>query len=198
MLAEQLIERRRAFHKKIAERARYVPQSEEIDISGRLERIKAERFGNDPEERRPWRCPVRPPSPEEWRTWAIAARNRYHYRRASVADIRREVAEVWGLTVSELVSDNRTKKYVRARGVAFWLAYRCTRFSLPQLGKEFGGRDHTTILHAVHEAPRRLMIPEVNEKARAAIAKLDLSAEKRAQLIAALDGEAPVLPEARR
>lgn len=62
--------------------------------------------------------------------------------------IAREVAKYFGLRVSEIRGPKRQQRVVRARGVAMLIARRITANSLDQIGKHFGGRDHTTVMHA--------------------------------------------------
>ena len=50
-----------------------------------------------------------------------------------------------------LLSDRRTASIVRPRQIAMWLVHKHTALSLPQIGRKFGGRDHTTVLHAVRK-----------------------------------------------
>ena len=69
----------------------------------------------------------------------------------SVHSIIKVVAEHHGLTRVELCSDRRFKRLVWPRQVAFWIANRCTRFSLQEIGRRFGNRDHTTVMHAVRK-----------------------------------------------
>lgn len=55
------------------------------------------------------------------------------------------------MTLAELRSPRRTAKVVRARQIAMYLAKKLTEQSLPEIGRRFGGRDHTTVLHAVRK-----------------------------------------------
>jgi hypothetical protein len=66
----------------------------------------------------------------------------------SILEIQVEVAKHFSLGVNELMAERRTAKIVRARQVACYLCRELTLFSLPVIGKKFGGRDHTTILYA--------------------------------------------------
>ncbi len=58
------------------------------------------------------------------------------------------VAEFFGLSVEELCSESRTRQLVNARQVAMYLVRELTDMSFPQIGKCFGGRDHSTVMHA--------------------------------------------------
>lgn len=62
--------------------------------------------------------------------------------------IQDAVARELGVSVDEMVSQRRTKKPVYARQIAMWFAKEKTVHSYPEIGDRFGGRDHTTVLHA--------------------------------------------------
>lgn len=64
-------------------------------------------------------------------------------------DIQKRVAEYYGLRLSDLRSTKRTRLIARPRQVAMFLSKTLTSTSLPMIGKSFGGRDHTTVIHAV-------------------------------------------------
>lgn len=66
----------------------------------------------------------------------------------SVRDIAAATAKHFALSLSDLRGASRRKTIVAARGVAMWLARQITGGSLEQIGEQFGGRDHTTVLHA--------------------------------------------------
>lgn len=70
--------------------------------------------------------------------------------------IRRIVARHYGLAVVDLVAERRTKVPTHARHVAMYLARTLTPFSLPRIGRFFGKRDHTTVLHACRRIARLL------------------------------------------
>lgn len=61
------------------------------------------------------------------------------------------VAKHYGIRVRDILSERRTADIVRPRQVAMWLCRRFTARSLPEIGRRFGGRDHTTVLHAVRK-----------------------------------------------
>lgn len=71
-----------------------------------------------------------------------------HARQVSIDEIQRVVAEHYRVTVSDMLSKGRSRTVVRPRHVAIFLAKELTNYSLPEIGKAFGGRDHTTVLHA--------------------------------------------------
>jgi len=66
----------------------------------------------------------------------------------SVENIQKTVAEYYKIRVADLLSPRRTRSITRPRQVAMALAKELTRHSLPEIGAAFGGRDHTTVLHA--------------------------------------------------
>ena len=66
----------------------------------------------------------------------------------SIANIKKVVAKHYNIRVNELDAKRRTRSVARPRQVAMALAKELTNHSLPEIGNEFGGRDHTTVLHA--------------------------------------------------
>ena len=74
---------------------------------------------------------------------------RSNERRVTIDDIQRKVAEHFNIKLGEMTSDRRARAVARPRQVAMYLAKLLTTRSLPQIGRKFGGRDHTTVMHAV-------------------------------------------------
>ena len=72
-------------------------------------------------------------------------------RRVRVEDIQKVVARHYNVSKNELLSNRRTRAIVRPRQIAMYLAKVLTPRSLPEIGRRFGGRDHTTVLHAVRK-----------------------------------------------
>jgi chromosomal replication initiator protein len=72
-------------------------------------------------------------------------------KRVRIEDIQRIVARQYNVSRSDLLSSRRTANVVRPRQVAMYLAKVLTLRSLPEIGRRFGGRDHTTVLHAVRK-----------------------------------------------
>jgi chromosomal replication initiator protein len=70
-------------------------------------------------------------------------------KRVTVDDIQKATSEHFGLKQADLISERRTRSVARPRQAAMWLAKQLTTRSLPDIGRRFGGRDHTTVLHAV-------------------------------------------------
>jgi len=72
----------------------------------------------------------------------------------SINRIQELVSERFGLSLTELCSDRRSQNIVYPRQVAMYLSRELTDSSLPKIGKEFGGRDHTTVIHATSKIAR--------------------------------------------
>ncbi len=72
-----------------------------------------------------------------------------HERRVTIEEIQRKVAEHWNLRLSDMSSARRARAVARPRQVAMYLAKQLTSRSLPEIGRKFGNRDHTTVIHAV-------------------------------------------------
>lgn len=75
-------------------------------------------------------------------------------RRVTVDEIQKTVAEHFGLKQADLLSERRTRAVARPRQIAMHLAKSLTTKSYPDIGRRFGGRDHTTVLHAVRTIDR--------------------------------------------
>jgi chromosomal replication initiator protein len=71
-----------------------------------------------------------------------------HNRQITLELIQKYVADYYKIKVAEMYSQKRTRAIARPRQVAMWLARELTPHSLPEIGEAFGGRDHTTVLHA--------------------------------------------------
>lgn len=71
-------------------------------------------------------------------------------RRGTIAEIQRIVADHFDIDRKDMFTTRRTKNVVLPRQIAMYLAKRLTVKSLPEIGRRFGGRDHTTVLHAVN------------------------------------------------
>jgi len=69
-------------------------------------------------------------------------------RKTSIEDIQRKTAEYYKLDIRDFHSPLRTRRVARPRQVAMYLSRELTMRSLPEIGRRFGGRDHTTVLHA--------------------------------------------------
>jgi chromosomal replication initiator protein len=71
-----------------------------------------------------------------------------HSQAITISNIQKTVADYYQLRLSDLLSMNRSRSLARPRQMAMALAKELTEHSLPEIGKAFGGRDHTTVLHA--------------------------------------------------
>jgi chromosomal replication initiator protein len=71
-----------------------------------------------------------------------------HSQSITVSNIQKTVADYYQLRLSDLLSMNRSRSLARPRQIAMALSKELTEHSLPEIGKAFGGRDHTTVLHA--------------------------------------------------
>ena len=70
-------------------------------------------------------------------------------RRVTIEDIQKRVAEHYNIRLADMYSARRARAVARPRQVAMYLAKQLTSRSLPEIGRKFGGRDHTTVMHAV-------------------------------------------------
>ncbi|WP_093312528.1 chromosomal replication initiator protein DnaA [Sphingomonas jatrophae] len=84
-------------------------------------------------------------------------------RRITIDEIQRKVSDHYRIRQAEMSSARRAREVARPRQIAMYLAKQLTPRSLPEIGRRFGGRDHTTVIHAVKQI----------EKLRAADAELD-------------------------
>ena len=72
-------------------------------------------------------------------------------RRVTIEEIQKRVAEHFNIRISDMHSPRRARSVARPRQVAMYLAKQLTTRSLPEIGRKFGGRDHTTVMHAVRK-----------------------------------------------
>ena len=72
-------------------------------------------------------------------------------RRVTIEEIQKRVAEHYNVRLSEMHSARRARAVARPRQVAMYLSKQLTSRSLPEIGRKFGGRDHTTVMHAVRK-----------------------------------------------
>ena len=72
-----------------------------------------------------------------------------HDRRVTIEEIQKRVAEHWNIRLADMSSARRARAVARPRQVAMYLAKQLTSRSLPEIGRKFGNRDHTTVMHAV-------------------------------------------------
>lgn len=89
--------------------------------------------------------------------------------RITIHAVQRAAARHFGVTRDELISERRTMPLVRYRQVAMFLTKQLTGRSLPEIGRQFGNRDHTTVLHAVRKITELLRHDPKTRDAVAAI-----------------------------
>lgn len=76
---------------------------------------------------------------------------RAHDRRVTVEEIQKRVAEHYNIRIADMSSARRARQVARPRQMAMYLSKALTSKSLPEIGRKFGGRDHTTVMHAVRK-----------------------------------------------
>ena len=89
------------------------------------------------------------------RTLADLVRSR-EARRVRIEDILRIVSRHYKVPRNDLLSSRRSRDVVRPRQIAMYLAKALTSRSLPEIGRRFGGRDHTTVLHSVRKVEQMM------------------------------------------
>lgn len=155
-LEQEIISRHKNFHAEIARRAALVPQKEERTYS-----IPNAPFGvkkvnpmlpvkkEAPVNREPlwWHC--------MWFADLIAMRAPREPGPPPVGYIQAVVARHFGVTKTDLISERRTQNVVLPRQIAMYLAKVMTTRSYPEIGRRFGGRDHTTVIHSVRKVGAR-------------------------------------------
>ncbi len=72
-------------------------------------------------------------------------------RKITIEEIQRKVAEHYNVRLSDMIGPKRVRTIARPRQVAMYLSKRLTSRSLPEIGRRFGGRDHTTIMHGIRK-----------------------------------------------
>jgi chromosomal replication initiator protein len=70
-------------------------------------------------------------------------------RRLTIEEIQQKVSEQFNIKLSDMLSENRSANFVKPRQIAMFLAKTLTSSSLPEIGRKFGGKDHTTVMYAV-------------------------------------------------
>jgi chromosomal replication initiator protein len=92
---------------------------------------------------------------------------RANQRRISIDEIQTQVAEHYRIRKAEMTSARRARDVARPRQVAMYLSKQLTPKSLPDIGRRFGGRDHTTVIHAVKQIEKlRACDPEIDAAVR--------------------------------
>jgi chromosomal replication initiator protein len=77
-------------------------------------------------------------------------------RRLSIEDIQKHVCEYYKIKMSDLLSSRRLQNIARPRQVAMYMSKILTTKSMPEIGRKFGGRDHTTVIHAVKKVQEQM------------------------------------------
>jgi chromosomal replication initiator protein len=77
-------------------------------------------------------------------------------RRIRIDEILKVIARHYGVSRSDLLSERRHRSVVWPRQIGMYLAKQLTSRSLPEIGRRFGGRDHTTVLHAIRKLETHL------------------------------------------
>jgi chromosomal replication initiator protein len=85
-------------------------------------------------------------------------------RRVTIEDIQRRVADHYNIRLADMSSPRRARAVARPRQVAMYLAKQLTTRSLPEIGRKFGGRDHTTVMHAVRKVEELKTNDEILEE----------------------------------
>jgi chromosomal replication initiator protein len=81
----------------------------------------------------------------------LADQLRASTRRITIDEIQKKVSEHFRIRQAEMTSARRAREVARPRQIAMYLAKQLTPRSLPEIGRRFGGRDHTTVIHAVRQ-----------------------------------------------
>jgi chromosomal replication initiator protein len=85
-------------------------------------------------------------------------------RKISIDEIQRRVAEHYNIRLSDMIGPKRVRTFARPRQIAMYLCKQLTSRSLPEIGRRFGGRDHTTVMHGVRRIEElRLQDGQIDE-----------------------------------
>ncbi|MCB9964396.1 MAG: chromosomal replication initiator protein DnaA [Rhodospirillales bacterium] len=85
---------------------------------------------------------------------------RSHDRRITIDEIQKKVIQHYSLKMDDMCSARRARAVARPRQIAMYLAKQLTQRSLPEIGRKFGGRDHTTVMHAVRKIEELINMDE--------------------------------------
>ena len=83
---------------------------------------------------------------------------RAHDRRVTIEEIQKKVSEHFNIKLSEMFSPRPARSVARPRQIAMYLCKQLTSRSLPEIGRKFGNRDHTTVMHAVRKVDELMSI----------------------------------------
>jgi len=90
-------------------------------------------------------------------------------RRIATVEIQRRVAEHYGIPIRIMTDESRCREHARPRQVAMYLTHMFTANSLPEIGRRFGGRDHTTVIHGIRRVKK---LREENDEIDASVGYL--------------------------
>jgi chromosomal replication initiator protein len=114
------------------------------------------------------------PIDEEFATTVLAEMFRASQRRVTIDEIQKRVSDHFKIRQTEMVSARRARIVARPRQIAMYLAKQLTPRSLPEIGRRFGGRDHTTVIHAVRQIEKlRASDSEIDADVRALLRVLE-------------------------
>jgi chromosomal replication initiator protein len=82
----------------------------------------------------------------------------------TIQHIQKAVAATFRLSVEELISKSNARQFSLPRQVAMFLCKRLTKHSYPEIGRAFGGKHHTTVIHSYEKIERLIMIDSVMQK----------------------------------
>ena len=82
-------------------------------------------------------------------------------KKITIEEIQKKVAEHFNIRITDMHSPRRSRSVARPRQIAMYLAKSITSRSLPEIGRKFGGRDHTTVMHAVKKI-EELKVQDIN------------------------------------
>lgn len=103
----------------------------------------------------------------------LPGRLEYHRQRIGIDEIQRAVAARFHIPLFEMTSARRAREVARPRQIAMYLCRELTPRSLPQIGRHFGKRDHTTVMHACRQIERLSLIdPDMATSVREITAEL--------------------------
>lgn len=104
----------------------------------------------------------------------LAEMFRANRRRITIDEIQKRVSEHFRIRHAEMLSARRAREVARPRQIAMYLAKQLTPRSLPEIGRRFGGRDHTTVIHAVRQIERlRGIDSEIDQDVRTLMRMLE-------------------------
>ena len=79
-------------------------------------------------------------------------------RKITIDEIQRKVSEHYNIRLSDMIGPRRMRTLARPRQIAMYLSKQLTSRSLPEIGRSFGGRDHTTVMHGVRKIEELKML----------------------------------------